>query len=372
MKNVTGILFSSILGSSVRELTTHRCMGAVPVGGRYRLVDFLLSGFTQADIQDVGVVTQNNYQSLMDHLGNGKEWDLARKRSGLIILPPYGRTGGSGIYKGKIEAFAGIMEYINSTDPEYVLAADCDFLANIDYADFYRSHRESGADISVIYKRSPVPVVENGKVSIFQVDTKNRVTEVRINPDLAGEQNVFINVMILSGKLLERIVSDLISRNQFSFTQDVLQAGTNRYHINGYEFKGYVGRFDNLQSYYRTNMDLLDQAVRRELFPNDKPVFTKVRDEAPVRFGLSSQAGNSLLADGCVIEGEVENSVLFRGVKVAKGARIRNCILMQGTVVGANCDLEYVISDKNVTVTDNRVLVGFETYPVFLAKGAIV
>lgn len=372
MKDVTGVIFSSIRSATVQELTTHRCMGSIPVGGRYRLVDFLLSCFTHANIQDVGVVTQSNYQSLMDHLGNGKEWDLARKRGGLIILPPYGRTGTSGIYRGKIDAFAGIMEYLESTDAEYILAADCDFMANIDYDDFYRSHIESGADISLIYKRAPLPAVEDSNVTTLQVDPQGRVIDVRINPGLGGEQNIYINVMMISRELLERIVSDYTSRNLFSFSRDVLQAGANRYHIHGYEFEGYVGRFDDLKTYYRTNLDLLKREVRQELFPPERPIYTKVRDEAPVRFGLSSQVGNSLLADGCIVEGEVENSLLFRGVKVGKGAKVKNCILMQDTVVGAGCDLEYVISDKNVTIMDNRVLVGFETYPVFVAKGAIV
>lgn len=370
MKQVLGIVFSNMHDNMLAELTQHRCMGSVPVGGRYRLIDFVLSSFANSGVEDVGVITKSNYQSLMDHLGNGREWDLSRKRGGLSILPPYGRAE-TGIYRGRVEALAGVMGYIRRNPAKYVLAADCDLMANIDYGEFIRNHVATGADISVMYKKM-VLGGDNRDLSVFLTDTGNRVRDMLINPDISGEQNVYINVMMISSELLERVVGDCYSRNQFSFDKDVLQAGIGKFRIEAFEFTGYASRFDSMKTYYHANLTLLDQAVREALFPRERPIYTKVRDEAPVRFGLNAKVDNSLFADGCVIEGEVENSLLFRGVKIAKGAKVHNSVLMQDTEIGANSNLDYVITDKDVTIKDSRMIMGFSTYPVYISKGTSV
>ena len=176
----------------------------------------------------------------------------------------------------------------------------------------------------------------------------------------------------MSRKFLERMIDDSHSRNNMSFNRDILQASIGKYDIHAYEFTGYAGRFDSMKGYYRTNIALLDTASRRSLFPQERPVYTKIRDTAPVRYGLYSKATNSLMGDGCVIEGEVEDCVLFRDVIVEKGAKLKGCVVMQGTRVGADSNLEYVITDKDVTIAENRTIVGFSTYPVYITKGASV
>lgn len=372
MKRVLGIIFSNMHDHMVSELTTHRSMGSIPVGGRYRLIDFVLSSFANSGIQNVGVITKSNYQSLMDHLGTGREWDLTRKRGGLNILPPFGRAEANGMYRGRVEALAGIMGFIKSSPAEYVLTADCDMMANMDYTDFVHTHIESGADITVMYKRMPLGERSATDSITFQIDNENNVCDMLIHPDIKGEQNVYINTMIISKDLLERVVNDCYSRNMMSFNKDVLQAGIGKYKIKSYEFEGYISRFDSMRTYYSANMALLDHKVREALFPQERPIYTKVRDEAPVRYGLDAKVKNSLVADGCVIEGEVENSLIFRGVTIAKGAKIKNSIIMQGTEVGAGSNLEYVITDKDCTVKGGRMIMGFETYPVYIAKGTTV
>ncbi len=371
MKNLLGIVFSNMHEHMVSDLTPHRCMGSVPVGGRYRLIDFVLSTLANSGVEDVGVITKTNYQSLMDHLGNGREWDLSRKTGGLAILPPFSRTE-TGMYRGRIEALYGIMGYLRSSPATHVITCDCDMLFNTTYDDMLLSHVETGADITVMYKKMPLIGEVSKDTCVLSVEENGRVRDVMVAPPLSGEQNVYLNIMIISKSLLEYLVSSCFSRNQYSFERDILQAGARQYHINAYEYTGYISRFSSLQTYYDANLALLDSEVRSQLFPREMPIYTKVRDEAPVRYGLGSKVSNSLLADGCVVEGEVENSVLFRGVTVGKGAKVKNSVIMQGTTIGEGSSLEWVMTDKNVTVRESRMLTGFQTYPVYIAKGSVI
>lgn len=371
MKKALGIVFSNMHEHTVSELTANRCMGSIPVGGRYRLIDFVLSNMTHSGIENVGVVTKSNYQSLMDHLGNGSEWDLSRKNGGLVILPPFGRAD-MGMYHGRIQALAGIASYIRSSNAPYIIAADCDIIANMDFAQFLEAHEESGADISAVYKR--MPMLEGGgkEQSILRVDTDGFVSDMLVNPQIEGEQNVFLNLIAAGREYLIDTVEECYSRGKHSFEKDILQALISRQKVFAYEFTGPALRFNSLRSYYLANIAMLEPEIRDGIFPHNRPIYTKVRDEAPVVYGLQNRVVNSLLADGCRIEGEVENSVLFRGVTVAKGAKIKNCILMQGTQVGEDSSLDYVITDKDVTIRESRMIMGFETYPVFIAKGSTV
>ena len=372
MKDVLGIIFSNMYDHVMGDLTKHRCMGSIPVGGRYRLIDFALSAFSNAGIEDVGVITKSNYLSLMDHLGTGREWDLTRKRGGLAILPPFGNTTSAGMYQNRVEALMGIMDYIRDNGSTYVLGTDCDYIANFDYDDFLREHIESGADISLMYHNTSVEGEGLKEVTTFTLDRDSNIVDMMIYPQITGTHNVYINAFLINRELLVRLINDRRSHNLGSFDRDILQAGLGKYKMHAYEFQGHASRFDSIQSYYNANMALLERATRASLFPQERPVYTKVRDEAPVRYGLDSQVKNSLLADGCIIEGEVEDSVLFRGVIVEKGVKIKNCILMQGTHVGANSHLEYVITDKNVQIRDGHSIMGVSSFPVYINKGTVV
>lgn len=372
MKDVFGIVFSNMHDHMVKELTRNRCMGSLPVGGRYRLIDFVLSGFSNAGVINTAVIAKSNYKSLLDHLGNGREWDLARKRGGLMVLPPAALSDAGQLYSGRVEALSGIMSIIQDSTAGYVLCADCDLMANIDYAGFIRQHKESGADITVMYKKQYLNGEPTRDLSTFDIDESGAVTGMYINPGVRGEQNEYLNIMAISKDLLEWIIKDCFSRNLMSYNRDVLQANLSKFKVLAYEFTGYASRFDSISAYYSSNMALLDPKVRASLFPTDRPIYTRVWDEAPVRYGLDAKVENSLLADGCVIEGEVENCLLFRGVTVGKGAKVKNSILMQGAQVGPYCTLEHIISDKRVVFRENRSMMGVESYPVYVAKGAVV
>ncbi|SDN25087.1 glucose-1-phosphate adenylyltransferase subunit GlgD [Acetanaerobacterium elongatum] len=371
-KKILGIIFSNMHDEMLRELTEKRTMASVPFGGRYRFIDFTLSSLVNSNIQSVGVITKSNYQSLMDHLGSGREWDLARKREGLYILPPFGNAGVSGIYRGRIEALAGIMGFIKHSDARYVVLADCDTICNYNIKTILNEHIEKEAEITAVYQRKELNAQNCRDATVFSCNESGRITDVMINPGIQGECNVSLNLMIMEKALLERLVTENMSRNLFSMEKDVLQAKASAMRLYGYEYKGFCAKIDSMRDYFDANMMMLNKEVRDELFINNGPIYTKVRDDMPAKYGLNSKVTNSLIADGCMIEGEVENSVLFRGVTVGKGAKISNSIIMQDTSIGEKSVLNYCITDKDVTIKDNRMLMGYLSYPVFISKASVV
>lgn len=370
-KKMLGIIFSNMHDDNMGDITERRTVGSIPFGGRYRLIDFTLSSMVNSGITDVGVITKHNYQSLMDHLGAGRAWDLARKRGGLVMLPPYSRTVTAGIYRGSIEALAGRLDYLRSVDSKYVFMSDCDVITNLDLKAVLEQHIRTGADITALYARQEIAPATRD-LATFKVRENGRVSDVAINPPEGGVFNIYLNMMVVERELLIKLVTNAYSHGKYSFTQDVLQEQLDSYNIYGYNVDGFCVRIGGMESYFRANMELLSPRARAELFPAKRPIYTKVRDEVPAKYGLRAKVSNSLVADGCIIEGEVENSIIFRGVRVGRGAVVKDCILMQDTVVGENANLRYVITDKNVVVRSTRVLCGYITIPVYLHKGSSV
>lgn len=366
--NVLGLIFANMHENNVSDLTKQRTLGSVLFGGRYRLIDFPLSNMVNSGVSEVGVITKSNYQSLLDHLGNGREWDLSRKNGGLHLLPPFSHVG-SGIYRGRLEAIYGVLDFVAFSNADYVVMSDCDVVTSIDYRPIIKQHIESGADITAIYAKGVYDAASQ-KATVFGIADDGRITDVTINPLICGECNISLNSFVLSKKFLEKIVREAASRSLYSFERDILQAKKTEYKIFAYEHKDYYARIDSVQSYYNANLALLDADNRNALFKKSRPIYTKIRDNGPAKFGLESSISNSLIADGCIIDGAVENSVLFRGTKVAKGAVVKNCILMQDTVIGKNSQISNVITDKMVNIATERTLTGSESYPLYIGKNA--
>ncbi len=371
MGNVLGLVFANMHDMTVGDLTKNRTMGSVLFGGRYRLIDFPLSNMVNSGINSVGVITKDNYQSLLDHLGSAREWDLARKKGGLYILPPFGNAGAL-LYTGRIEALYGAMSFIKHSMCEYVIMSDCDVVTNIDYKPIVEAHVESGADITVVAHTGQYT---NEDIKVSTVLNKNedgKVTSVLIRPDMSGSCTTSLNVFVMKKDFLVELVSDLIARGQVSFETDVLQAKCGELNIMAYEYSNYFSKITSVNSYYKANMELLDPKNAAQVYLPKRPIYTKVSDNAPAKYDLDCNVKNSLIADGCIIEGEVENSVIFRGVKVGKNTKVKNCILMQSTTVGDNAECNYLITDKNVTIGDGRILTSSPEYPMYVGKGASV
>lgn len=371
MGNVLGLVFANMHDTTLGDMTKNRTMGSVMFGGRYRLIDFPLSNMVNSGISEVGVITKSNYQSLLDHLGSAREWDLARKKGGLYILPPFGNVE-STLYRGRIEALYGAMSFIKHSIAKYVILSDCDVVTNIDYKPIVAAHIESGADITAVAHTGVYSSEDIKTSTVFNVDADKNVTSVLINPDISGTCTTSLNVFVMSMDFLIETVNDAMARGNVSFERNILQEKCRELKIKIYEYDNYFSKLNSPESYFKSNMALLEPENARKLFVPKRSIYTKVSDNAPVKYDLDSKVSNSLVADGCIIEGEVENSVLFRGVKVGKGAKVKNCILMQGTVVGDNAELNYLITDKNVSICENHILTSSPQYPMYVGKGASV
>lgn len=371
MGNVLGLVFANMHDTTLGDMTKNRTMGSVMFGGRYRLIDFPLSNMVNSGISEVGVITKSNYQSLLDHLGSAREWDLARKKGGLYILPPFGNVE-STLYRGRIEALYGAMSFIKHSRAKYVILSDCDVVTNIDYKPIVAAHIESGADITAVAHTGVYSSDDIKTSTVFNVDADKNVTSVLINPDISGTCTTSLNVFVMSMDFLIETVNDAMARGNVSFERNILQEKCRELKIKIYEYDNYFSKLNSPESYFKSNMALLEPENARKLFVPKRSIYTKVSDNAPVKYDLDSKVSNSLIADGCIIEGEVENSVLFRGVKVGKGAKVKNCILMQGTVVGDNAELNYLITDKNVSICENHIFTSSPQYPMYVGKGASV
>ncbi len=367
--DVLGIIYSNVYDDHLSELTSMRTMGSVPFASRYRLIDFVLSGMVNSGITKVGISTKANYQSLMDHLGSGQAWDLSRKRDGMTILPPFNLSG-SGVYQSRLEALQGMLGYIEKSDKDYVVLADCNAVCNINYKDLLDFHQESGADITIAYKRGIAPKLKN--IMTFELDG-NDIKEVTV--DRHGEEacNYALNIIVMSRVLLQRIITGAAVSGAIreSFENEAIAKNVGKLSIKGYKVDTYAKTIDSLQSYYDISMQLLSGEFR-DLFSKENPVYTKVRDDMPAIYGVCSKASNSLVADGCIIKGTVENSVLARGVQVAEGAVIKNSIIMQDCFIGAGATVNCAILDKDVVIKPNRELSGAESYPIYIGKGTTV
>lgn len=367
-----GIIFSNIHNETIDELTRKRTSASIPFGGRYRLIDFALSNFVNANISNVGVLTQKNYQSLMDHLGSGKDWDLSRKHGGLIIFPPYSSHRSDFLYENRFEALQSVIGYINKRQEEYVVLTDCDNVNVVNYTELLRQHELSGADITIVYKHQVVTDDLKNHMTI-ELDANQRVNHATLKAKVKEESNVAINVWVINRRLLQGLLVDAATTGATSFHRDVLFANVKSLKIFGYHYQGVYMHMNSMENYYKGNMALLTEEVRNELFGNqERRIYTKVRDSAPTKYGTEAIVENSFIADGCEIEGTVINSILFRGVKVAKGTVVKNSILMQDTIVGSTCNLDHVIADKNVSIRDRNNLMGCEKVPYYLGKYSMV
>ncbi|MBE6763712.1 MAG: glucose-1-phosphate adenylyltransferase subunit GlgD [Ruminococcaceae bacterium] len=366
--NVLGLIFPNMHEEALRDLTSIRALGSVPFAGRYRLIDFTLSNMVNAGVSKVGVVTKSNYQSLMDHLGSGKAWDLSRKNDGLYILPPFGTSDES--YSGRVASLAGMEAFFSNSKEEYVVMSDCHVVANIDYSKLIEAHVASGADITVGYIKGELPRMNN--TMTVQVDGTDRITDIAIVDRPEGIGQFGIGLYVLRKDLLVALVKTAVSRNQMHFERDILQRYVDELSIYGYEVTEQALVISSLASYYAANMAMLDTEKRAALFRSDRQIYTKVRDCCPAMYGLNSKVTNSLVADGAHVDGTVRNSIIFRNVKIAEGAVLENCIVMQGAVVFGGTSLDSVILDKNVLVKDQRSLKGFESFPIYIEKNSIV
>ncbi len=376
--NLAGLIFSNIHDQGIPEMTRMRTMASIPFGCRYRLIDFALSNMVNADINTVGVITHYNYQSLMDHIGTGKDWDLARRSGGIKILPPYiaayENAAAGKLYSNRLEAVMGAENFIHKCNADYIVMSDCDVIMNIDLNAVVEDHIRSGAAITVVTKRLNVSDYQLDKsVAVLDIGEDNRITGISHQLPESGECDISTNIMVVKRSELQAIISDSLRMGYKSFTREIMANNVNGKLFRAYRYDGWYSYIGTLESYFKSSMQLLTKEARKGLFGvAGRQIYTKIRNSAPTKYCEGANAVNSLIADGCVIEGTVENSIIFRGVKIGKGCVIKNSILLQDTKVEDNVQLNCVITDKNVMIKNGRILSGHETMPFFIGKGMMV
>ena len=372
MKGLHGIIFSYEKHNGLGELTAGRTPSSVPFAGRYRIIDFILSSMVNAGITDVGVVLHGNYQSLLDHLGSGKDWDLSRMHGGLRLLPPFSHeqsARGVREFAGKMDALASVRSYLQEIRQSHVVMADSDLVINIPLQDVYQAHLDSGADITAVCTSDLNGPPDS---TYYKLNEQGRVTETLYPLHNPAGCHRSLEIYILSTQLLLDLVDECLSHDQVNFRSAVLQGKADSLHIQSYVWDGYAAQIRTLKGYYNRSMELLDPSIRLEVFNPQRPIHTKERNDASTYVDPAGTCCNCLVADGCTIEGTVENSIIFRGVSVAKGAEVKDCILMQDTVISRDAVLHHVISDKNVEVMESRTLMGHDNYPMVIAKDSKV
>ena len=371
-----GIIFPNSYDSLVPELVTERLMASIPFASRYRMCDFMISSMVHCGIDNISILVRKNYHSLMDHLGSGREWDLTRKNGGLNIVPPYAQKQVK-VYEGRIEALESIRGYLKKQTEKYVIMTDSNIAVNFDFNDLLHAHIESGADATVVYRKQeiPKPLIKQSTEALdlyYALGVNgDHVSKIYINPTEKGEMNFCLNIYVVERELLIRMIDDAFVHGYTSFVRDILERQIEHLDVRGYCYDGYVAEIHDMKSYFEENMKLLEEENLNALFSGNQ-IYTKIRDDNPTRYINGSKAKNVMVADGCVIEGDVENSILFRGVHIGKGAKVKNCVLMQDTVVEDNASVEYVITDKDVTITEGKSLTGNDSFQVFVAKGQTV
>jgi glucose-1-phosphate adenylyltransferase len=370
MNNVLGIINLSINQPLLHELTYSRATATVPFGGRYRLIDFVLSNMVNSGISNVAVLTHNSYRSIMDHVGSGKEWDLDRKQKGLFILPPADTN--SSRFNGDLQNFHGHLEYFSRSSEEYVIISSSHMICNIDYNEMVEAHIRQNADITIVYKEMDSAREDLSNLIIVDLAEDNRVVGMTENHLKREGCKVFMRMLVIKKELLVELVKKSVTQNYYDLIRHVIIRNLHNLNVCAYEYTGYLAIINSIHNYYKYSMELLKPQVWKSLFFQPGLIYTKVKDEPPVEYTHGASVTNSLVANGCIIEGTVENSILFRGVKVGKGVVIKNSIIMQKCVIDNDSSLDYVILDKDVHVSSGNRLQGEPMIPTVFTKSSVI
>ena len=367
-KKVLGMIFANVHEEALEYLTDMRTMGSVPFCSRYRLIDFPLSNMVESGITKIGVVTNANFNSLMDHVGTGKPWDLSRKTDGLYLLPPYSLNSTT-MWGNRIDAIYGNMGFLDQSNQEYVLMTDCYNIMNLDYTKLFEAHEKSGAAVTIVGVKGKMPKNMGSLLVFNEVDENGKILDAAIDPATDDEEFYSCNIILVKKYLLQSLITTAHSKNEVSFQRSILMNCIKSGNAYAYDATDcFVGTIDSVQSYYDISMSLLDRENKKKLFAPERPIYTKERDDMPTLYGKDAKINNSLIADGCEIKGTVENCVIFKGVKVEADAVVKNSILMQDTVIGEGSKINCIIADKNVNIKSGVELSGAANYPVSLSK----
>lgn len=373
LRDVFGLIYAGEQNIHLVELVAKRAVGALPLAGRYRAIDFVLSNMVNSGVRNVGVVAQKNYHSLMEHLASGKVYGLSRKNGGLFVMPPFDTSENRGDMRGICDVIANAAVFIRNAPEKYCLLTGSYTIYNADYTNLMQAHKENRADVTMLYSEQKEETgCEAFRDCRIATDEQGWVTAFEVNPRRPHSRKAGMDIYLVRKDLLTYLAEDARSRGCHDWVRDVLIPNVEKLRIFAVRHKGYVGRLCDVVSYFKLNKDILDYSVRKELFSKERMVYTGIKDEVPAEYGAYANVRNSIVADGCVIEGTVEDSVLFRGVYVGRDTVIRGSVILQDSRIYQNCHIENAILDKRVHIRPGKQLMGDHSYPLIIKKEAIL
>ena len=368
MRNVLGVINLVNERPILKELTHHRCLASVPFGGRYRMIDFTMSNFMNVSVSKVAIFTKDKYRSLMDHLGSGKEWDLDHRSQGLFILPSIHPDEK---IKGDIQQFYDHLEFFQRATADTVIIAPGHHICKIDFNEVIKAHENNEADITVLYKDFDGKPVNRPLYHQLSVDPNGIVRDINLYTSPAKGDHICLETYVIKKQLLIDLIKNCIEYEEYDFLKDVVKANLKELNVQGYHFTGHMPFIHSLETYHASSMEFLNPEILRNYFYDSWEVFTKIKHEAPAEYAMSSNVSNSLIANGCIIEGTVENSIIFRGVKVRKGAVVKNSIIMQKGDIEEGAQVENIITDKQVIITKDQIITARKK-PTVIKKEEVV
>ena len=362
LKNYIGLLMLNEQEDNIKSLTKTRPIASIPIGGRYRIIDFVLSNMVNSGIHNIGVFTKSKSRSLVDHLGSGQSWDLNRKINGLFLF----NFTSDKLQLADIDVLSDNMEFIYRAKQDYVIMSSSYMVCNMDYNEAAKYHEEASSDVTLLYKK-----INNGKVNFvncttLHVNGENKVLSIGKNIRAEDKLNISMEMFIMKKSTLIAIVNKCIQTGYHNSIKAAIYNSVSELNVNAYEFKGYLQCVNSIKNYYKTNMDMLNTKVTKELFASKRLIYTKSKDEAPTKYFNGSKVSNTLVSNGCILKGKIENSIISRRVIVHAGAEIKNCIIFQSCEIKEGCKLINVIVDKNTTIHENIVLMGDEEFPIVI------
>ncbi|WP_246578348.1 glucose-1-phosphate adenylyltransferase subunit GlgD [Clostridium frigoris] len=359
-----GILMLNEREDNIKSLTKARPIAAIPVGGRYRIIDFVLSNMVNSGIHNIGIFTNTKSRSLVEHLGSGKPWDLDRKINGLYVFDLTSERS----ELRDIDVLNDNMEYIYKSKQEYVIISSSNMLCNMDYKEAATYHEESGSDITIIYKKTNSGKKDYLSCSTLYINEENKILSVGKNIGASDKINISMEMFIMKKSTLVDIVKKGMEIGYHNSIKSIIYEHVLKFNVNAFEFKGYIKCIDSLRNYYNASMDMLNAEVNKELFFNNGLIYTKSKYEAPTKYFNGAKVNNALISNGCILKGKIENSIISRRVTVHEEAEINNCIIFENCEIKKGCKLTNVIVDRNIIMHENTVLEGSDDFPVVIEK----
>lgn len=364
MNNCLGIINLDENESRMGELVRNRPLGSVPIAARYRIIDFILSNMTNSGIECIGIFTKNKSRSLMDHLTNGRPWDLHRKRDGLKVF----NFGDYSPSYDDIHNFNDNIEFVRYSKKKYVLIAPSYMICNIDFKGLIDKHKNENNDVTIVYKNVNNAREKFINCDVLNIDDNNRIISVGENIGKEKNASISTEMYFMKTDLFIDIINESVKSGMYKKIKHFIHSNLDKLNVKAYEFNGYLSCINSLKSYYDANMDFLNSEVNKEMFFSGRPIYTKTKDEGPTQYTNDSMVKNSLIANGCYIDGKIENSIISRRVYIGPNVKIKDSIILQGTIINNGCELENVIADKKIIVEQDEKYIGSKKWPIVMNK----